>query len=122
MNFIYVQSIEKHLYEYYDGVPLIEIRTFNNTDFLLYVIDFDKTLDKYEYMLTVVDRNGYEELTLHGILPFLHGKLKANTLYHYTFGFWENSLTQDVIRLLTTDEAKEVFPLDDFILDFDYLA
>ena len=122
MNFNYKQSIQKHLYEYYDGVPLIEIRTFNNTDYLLYAIYFDKTLDKCEYMLAVVDRNGFEQLTLQGMLPFLHEKLKANTLYHYTSGFWEDSLTQDVIRLLTTDEVKEVFPLEDFVLDFAYLA
>lgn len=119
IKFEYWISKRKHLFEYYDGIPLIMIQSYKGIDHLLYAITWDKNLDKCEYMLTIINKKELEQVTTNGVKIFLESKLEQNNIYHYTFGYWEDS-PKDKIRLFKKEEAIEAFPSKEFILDFDY--
>lgn len=115
MKFNFGESTRKYLFEHYDGIPLITIHTYENVDYFLYAITWDKSLDKCEYMISIIDEYGFEQVTTSGVKSFLNKMLEQNKLYHCTFGFWEDS-PEDKIRNITKDEALESFPVDEFIL------
>ncbi|MEX3623748.1 hypothetical protein [Viridibacillus arvi] len=117
MNFDFGKSTTKHVFDYYDGIPLITIHTYENVDYFLYAITWDRSLDKCEYMLATIDEKGFEQVIKEGVKSFLNSMLKENKLYHHTFGFWEDS-PKDEIRHLTKEEAIKAFPTNERVLDY----
>lgn len=113
MIFSIYESNRKELIDYYDGIPLMAVYTYNGQDFLLYAIEWDNTLDHLEYMLATMDEAEYRSLETAGFKQFLQKKLDQQALYHYTYGMCEDS-PPPKIRLLTIEEAVEFFPTDEF--------
>lgn len=114
--FDFKQSRVKEIFDHYDGIPLIMIRTYDNKDYFLYVIDWDIDSKEIEYMLAVLDEKGVKQLKSEGVKSFLQSRLEDNELYHLTFGLGKYA-SKEQIRLITKEEALEAFPIEEFLLE-----
>lgn len=117
MNFDYEKSKRKHLYDHYDGIPLILFVTYEGQDYLMYAITWDYEIGTYEYMLTAISEEAIHYLQKKGVKSFLQQQLDSGELYHLTTGMRVDS-EPDKVRLLTKEESKEAFPEEEFVLDY----
>lgn len=115
MNFNFNSSTQKHLFEINDGIP-VSIYTYENVDYLLYLMDLNDTLEKGEYMLATIDAKGYEQVTKQGVKSFLISKLESNQLFHCFISFMKDS-QKDEIRLITKEKAISSLPIEEFTLE-----
>lgn len=117
MVFDYRKSEPKHVLDYYDGIPLILVMTYEGRDYLMYAIDWDMGKSSYEYMLTMLTAEACCYVQKKGVLSYLQKQLASAELYHLTTGLCLGE-QPDSIRLLSEDEANDAFPKEEFRLDF----
>lgn len=117
MHFDYKTAELKHLLEHYDGIPLIQVMTYKGKDYLMYAIDWNTDNCFYEYMVTSLSLEASYYVQKRGVLGYLQKQLASGELYHLKTGMWNDS-EADELRLLTEEEAIEVFPKEEFQLDF----
>lgn len=121
MDFNYREATQTHLFEQYDCVPLIHILSYKKANYLLYAIDWDRALEKCEYMIFVITVDELKHAQTIGILSLLQQKLKVDELFHLTTGILDDS-PPSIVRKLTKEESIEAFPQIEFVLDYDYLT